>query len=141
MSLVSNRWVQMMVVGCMCFKHLFGDLFVALFNICVRVCYVCAWLCVCLCCWLNINTKYILDTSLKWFRPKKKKKKKRMNCCGSFFMKSLNLFKVLNLPQNKFHRDSLKTQKNHNKFSSQNNVISSQNNILKCHSGPYEKDL
>ena len=37
-------------------------------------------------------------------------------------MRSRNLFLVLNLPQNKFHKNSLKTEKNHNKFSSQINV-------------------
>ena len=36
-------------------------------------------------------------------------------------------FLKLNLPQNEFHGKSLKTEKNHNKFSSQNIVTSSQN--------------
>ena len=51
-------------------------------------------------------------------------------------MKSRNLLPiaiqrclVLNLPQNKFHKNSLKTEKNHNKFSSQIIVTSSQINV------------
>ena len=62
--------------------------------------------------------------------------KKNPNCCGIFLMKSRNLLPigiqrclVLNLPQNKFHKNNLKTEKNHNKFSSQIFVRTSQINV------------
>jgi hypothetical protein len=52
-------------------------------------------------------------------------KKKGTNCSEIFLMKSRNLlpiaiqrYLVLNLLQNKFHKNNLKTEKNHNKFSS-----------------------
>ena len=51
-------------------------------------------------------------------------------------MKSRNLLPiaiqqclVLNLPQNKFHKNNLKTEKNHNKLSSQIFVRKSQINV------------
>ena len=48
--------------------------------------------------------------------------RKKEQIAVEFFNELVQPFLRLNLPQNEFDRNSLKTKKNHNKFSSQNNV-------------------
>ena len=74
------------------------------------------------------NPFHVLSYNILWcdnnfftffILPSQKKKNKLL---WNFFNEITQPFLKLNLPQNEFHMNSLKTEKNHNKFSSQNNV-------------------
>ena len=79
----------------------------------------------------------IMIISLLFLSSQSKKKRKERMAVDFFFCEITQPFFNLNLPQNEFH--SLKTEKNHNKISSQNIVTSSENNVQKWRTRGHEK--